>query len=342
VTAEQGGAAKGEEFVSLIRDSADLVFALIARHGIECEAVQAGWIQPAHRAGRVRLSEKRAEQWGRRGAPVEVLDRAATARITGSEMWYGGWVNRSGGRINPLAYARGLAAAALAHGAAIFTDTPALMLERAGTAWRVTTPGGAITADRVILATNAYSGDLWPGLKQTVVPVRSYQMATAPLSENVRRSILPEGHALSDTRGDLYFFRFDAGGRLVTGGALAIAAGHERRLRARIGRRLEAVFPQLEAPHFDFIWHGYVGITPDRLPHVHELAPGILAWVGCNGRGIALATAIGQVLAAASQGTPLASLPVPMSKLRPLPAHGIARRLAPAMLLLYRWRDRRG
>ena len=88
----------------------------------------------------------------------------------------------------------------------------------------------------------------------------------------------------------------------MTGGALAIAAGHERRLRARIGSRLAAVFPQLEPPRFDFIWHGYVGITPDRLPHVHELAPGLLAWVGCNGRGVALATAIGKVLAKATQG----------------------------------------
>jgi len=342
VTPEQGGPEKGEAFVRLIRDSADLVFALIARHGIACEAAQAGWIQPAHRPGRVRLSEKRAEQWGRRGAPVEVLDRDATARITGSEAWYGGWINRSGGRINPLAYARGLAAAAIGKGAAIFTGTPARTLERAGAAWRVTTPRGMITANRVILATNAYSDDLWPGLKQTVVPVRSYQMATAPLSDNIRRSILPEGHALSDTRGDLYFFRFDGHGRLVTGGALVVGAGHERRLHARIGRRLATVFPQIGQAQFDFVWHGYVGITTDRLPHIHELAPGVLSWVGCNGRGVGLATAIGRVLAEASRGASLAALPVPLSGLRPLPAHGFAKLLAPTMLLLYRWRDRRG
>src|SRR5690606_38504214 len=75
VPPELGGAEKGEALVSLIRDSASLVFDLIRKHRIEAEAVQNGWIQPAHRPSRMKLAESRVRQWGSRGAPVRLLSR---------------------------------------------------------------------------------------------------------------------------------------------------------------------------------------------------------------------------------------------------------------------------
>ena len=335
------GGAKGEEFVRLIRDSASLVFDLIRRHGIEAEAVQNGWLQPAHRQSRMAVAERRVEAWARRGAPVELLDRASMQRLTGSDHWYGGWINRSGGRINPLGYARGLASAAIAKGAAVHTRTPALAIDRAGGRWVVKAPRGKVSAERVIIATNAYSTDLWPGFREEVIPIRSYQLATAPLSDNVRRTILPEGHALSDTRGDLYFFRLDATGRLITGGALMLGIDWEHRIRERIGRRVAAVYPQLGRPEFDYVWWGYVGVTVDKAPHVHEVAPGVTGWNGCNGRGVALATAIGRELGRQATGTPWHDIPLPLSPLRPIPAYALAQRLVPAAILSRRWRDRR-
>ncbi|WP_439579427.1 NAD(P)/FAD-dependent oxidoreductase [Elioraea sp.] len=332
---------KGEAFVGLIRDSAALVFDLIRAHGIEAEAVQNGWLQPAHRPSRMALVESRVRQWGGRGAPVDLLDRAAMAALAGSEHWHGGWINRSGGRINPLAFARGLAAAAMRAGALVFTHAPAVSLMREGAAWVVRTPRGRVVADRVILATNAHSDDLWPGLRREMVPVASYQMATVPLSDNVRRTILPEGQALSDTRGDLHFFRFDAHGRLVTGGALVSGRNWRARIAARIGRRVAAVYPQLGVPRFDHVWWGYLAMTADRAPHVHELAQGVTTWIGCNGRGVALGVAIGRELARQALGTPWQRLPLLREPLRPIPAYGFARALAPLAVLERRWRDRR-
>lgn len=332
---------KGEAFVGLIRDSAALVFDLIRQHGIDAEAVQNGWLQPAHRPSRMKLVESRVRQWGSRGAPVELLDRDAMARLAGSEHWYGGWMNRTGGRINPLGLARGLAAAALRAGARVFTQSPAVALVREGAAWVVRTPRGRVVADRVILATNAYSDELWPGLRREMIPVASYQMATVPLSDNVRRTILPEGHALSDTRGDLHFFRFDAHGRLVTGGGLVIGRNWRARIVTRIGERVARVYPQLGAPRFDHVWWGHVGITADRAPHVHELAPGVTSWIGCNGRGVALGVAIGRELARQALGTKWEALPLLREKLKPIPAYGFARAIAPLAVLERRWRDLR-
>ena len=336
---EAFAAATSERFLQLVCDSSALTFDLIRRHGMDCEAVQNGWVQPAHSPGRVKLAERRAAAWARRGAPVEVLDRAGAERVTGSRFWHGGWQNRTGGKLNALAYARELGRAAIKAGATVHTQSAATAIERSGSQWRVSTQRGAVLADRVVIATHAYSDGLWPRLAQTVIPVRSYQMATAPQPESVRKSVLPQDHACSDTQGDLHFFRWDARGRLVTGGGLAIPWGFDARLRARIGERVAKVFPQLGVPAFDYLWHGCVGVTLDKVPHLHELAPGVLAWVGCNGRGVALATALGPELARACRGTPVAELGLPFTPLKPVPGHAVGRRIASLALLVYRRRD---
>ncbi|MBM3573059.1 MAG: FAD-binding oxidoreductase, partial [Alphaproteobacteria bacterium] len=108
-----------ERFVKLLVGSADLVFGLIRRHGIDCDAVQTGWIQPAHSPGRAELARRRAEQWHDAGAPAAFLDRDELAAMVGARGYHGGWINRSGGHVNPLALARGLAGAAMKAGARI-------------------------------------------------------------------------------------------------------------------------------------------------------------------------------------------------------------------------------
>ncbi len=328
-----------EPFARLVGESANFTFDLIRKHDMQCEAVQNGWVQPAHTPGRLRLTERRAREWGLLDAPVEMLDRAGVERITGSRFWHGGWQNKSGGKLNPLAYCRELARCAIGAGAVVHTATRALRVERAGLRWRVACEHGSVTAERVVIATHATTEGLWPGLAQTVFPVRSYQMATAPIPEDLRKDVLPFDHACSDTQGDLHFFRWDANGRLVTGGPLALAWKWDARQRERIGRRVSAVFPRIGVPVFDYLWHGFVGITLDRRPHAHELAPGVLAWVGCNGRGVGLAGAIGAQFARACLGTPLAELPLPFTPLSPVPGHAIGKRIASFAILLYRYRD---
>ena len=328
-----------ESFARLVGESADFTFDLIRRHGMQCDAVQNGWVQPAHTPGRLRLTERRAREWGLLGASVEMLDRAGVERITGSRFWYGGWQNKSGGKLNPLAYCRELARCAIGAGAVVHTATRAQRIERGGLQWRVVGERGEVTAERVVIATHAYSEGLWPGLAQTVFPVRSYQMATAPIPEDLRKDVLPFDHACSDTQGDLHFFRWDANGRLVTGGPLALDWDWDVRQRERIGRRVSAVFPRIGVPVFDYIWHGFVGITFDFRPHVHELGPGVLTWIGGNGRGVGLAGAIGAQFARACLGTPLAELPLPVTPLAPVFGHAIGKRIKPLAVLYYRYRD---
>jgi len=99
------------------------------------------------------------------------------------------------------------------------------------------------------------------------------------------------------------------------------------------------VFPRIGVPVFDYLWYGHVGITLDRKPHFHELGPGVLAWVGCNGRGVALATSVGAQFARACLGTSLGELPLPITPLAPVFGHAIAKHFRGFGILYYRYRD---
>jgi glycine/D-amino acid oxidase-like deaminating enzyme len=337
------GRERGERFAGLVRDSAGILFDLVRRHDIDCAAEQTGWVQPAHSPGRVtKVAERRFREWAALGAPVELLDRQQTAALLGSDAYHGAWLNRSGGHINPLALARGLAAAAIGKGARIFTQSPARSIERSADGWRVQTPRGSLRAGRVVIATNAYTDDVWPSLRREVVPVFSFQMATRPLSDNIRKALLPGRQAMSDTRGDLHFCRYTHDHRLVTGAPLLWRGDMDRRLRAHVAQRLCGLFPQLGEVEFDHLWCGYVGMTADYFPRLHELAPGVATWIGCNGRGVALAVAMGPELARWAAGrAKIDELALPATPLQPIPAHALARGLARGMLWIYRRRDAR-
>jgi glycine/D-amino acid oxidase-like deaminating enzyme len=214
-----------------------------------------------------------------------------------------------------------------------------------GDRWIVTTARGQVSARALLLATNAYTDAVTPGLApqiaREVVPVLSWQMATGPSGDNVRRTILPDRAAMSDTHGELYFARYDARHRLVTGGALVNPVNGSERLKPYVAARLKTLFPTIGDVRFDYVWNGAIGMTRDYLPHLHRLGPNGYAWAGCNGRAVALAIALGREFARAIQGAPEAELGLPFSEPAPIPLHGLVRRLAPLMLLELKRRDRR-
>ncbi len=335
--------AAGEQFVALLRDSASMLFDLARRYQINAEQEQTGWVQPVHSPGRIRIAERRVRQWSKYGAAVELLSRDQARDMLGSDAWYGGFWNKTGGHINPLALARGLARAVLDRGGRIYTHSPATSFRRHNGRWLVKTAKGEITARALILATNAYTGEfsksLMPQMAKEVMPVLSWQMATQPLSETARKTVIPGRQAMSDTHGELYFARYDARNRLVTGGA--VIGNRPERLKLIVAERLRRLWPQIGPIEFDFVWNGYVGMTTDFLPRIHRLGPDAYGWTGCNGRAVALSIALGDELSKAVRGVPEVDLALPFSEPAAIPAHGLLRRLAPLMLMLYRRRDAR-
>ncbi|MCO5733420.1 FAD-binding oxidoreductase [Rhizobium sp. SSA_523] len=331
---------RGTRFIQLVKGAADRLFDLVDRYGIDCDARRNGWLQPAHTPGRAKRVAGLAAQWAATGAPAAALSAEDAARQLGTDVYFGGWEHRGGGHINPYAFTCGLARAAVSEGAVVYEESPAMRLERDGDGWIVETPKGRVRAPKVALTTAAYTGDLWPELRRSIVPVTSYQAATDPLG-HLAETILPNDEASSDTRMDLRYFRKDREGRLVSGGALAIQFAAARRLPAMVGRRLKEMFPALPDNPMTSFWGGRIAMTTDRLPRLHRRGDGICAWIGCNGRGLALACAMAPVLADAIEGVSDDELALRPSPPPQVPFHAFVSRAARLILPWYRFRDSR-
>jgi len=315
------GPEAGRRMWQLSGGAADLVFELIARHKIACHAQQSGWISAAPTEGGLSALRVRVDQWQRRGAPVEILDRQRVAELTGTTCYAGGLLDRRAGTLQPLAYVRGLARAAKQAGATMHGRSAVTRIESRGSEWRAVTSAGTVTAGKIILATNAYTDDLWPDLRRTLIPVQSYQVATRPLPDDIRRRVLPGGQAVSDLRRILFYFRLDPDGRLLMGGRGPLNDTGDPALFARLEAASVRFFPQIGKPEWEHRWSGRVALTADHLPHLHEPRPGALIGLGYNGRGVAMATVMGKLLAERALGASSKEVGWPVTPITPIPFH---------------------
>ena len=308
------GLVHGERLLTSLGHAPQVVYDLVARHAIACEINPVGTLHCAVGPKGMADITARATQWQRRGADVELLDRAAAASLIGSDAYTGALLDRRAGTIQPLAYVRGLAAAAMGAGAMIFTRSPVVSAEPSGGRWVAATAQGRVSAEWVVVATNAYTQAPWPSVRSELIHFPYFNFATTPLSDNLRRSILPERQGAWDTRDVLSSYRFDATGRLVFGsvGALRGTGAPVHRMWAK--RELKRLFPQLGDVAFEDEWYGFIGMTTDSVPRFHRLAPNVLSFSGYNGRGIAPGTVFGRILAQLVVGEIAeADLPLPVS-----------------------------
>ncbi|WLH49582.1 NAD(P)/FAD-dependent oxidoreductase [Pseudomonas tolaasii] len=334
------GPERAEPLIATVSNSADLVFKLIEKHGIDCAPVRKGWMQVSYTEKGVNGLHARADQWARRGVPVQRLDAAAVASRMGSEAFAGGWLDGRAGAIQPLAYARGLVGAALAAGVRIHGQSAVTGLQRQASGWQLHTASGAqVSADQVVLATNGYSGNLWPGMAQSILAANSFIVATKPLSGRAADSILPGQETVSTAQRLLLYFRKDSHGRLLMGGRGLFNDPTAPTDFAHLERSLALLFPQLERLEFEYRWAGRIAITRDFMPHVHEPAPGLTLALGCNGRGIALCTSLGQQLAGRLCERN-AEFAYPVTPLQRLPMHGLQRFYIGAGVAWYSLLDR--
>ena len=308
------GPVHGERVLDLLGKAPRLVFDLVEKHGMACEAETAGTLHcGVGEKGRIELAE-RARQWQARGAAVELLDAATTASMVGSTAYSSALLDHRAGTIQPLAYVRGLAAAAQAAGAEILTDSPVESFAEQGVGWRVTTAGGTVMADWIVVATNAYTSAPWPEIRAEIMHLPYFNIATTPLSDNLKRSILPGRQGAWDTKGILSSFRFDRAGRLVIGSVGALRGTGTAIHRRWARRSLQKLFPQIGEVSFEAEWYGQIGMTVDSLPRFHRLARNVVSFSGYNGRGIAPGTAFGKVLAEHIAGLRSeADLPLPVT-----------------------------
>jgi len=307
------GAQAGERLNSTLATAPDRVFGLIERFGIACNARRNGTLHLAHAPRGFAQLEKRHAQQARRSAPVTLLDAEETRARTGSGAFHGALHDARAGTIQPLAYARGLARAAQGQGARIFENSPALSAIRHGGHWVVRTSGGKLRSKALLVATNAYHRPVGDMAIPKVPQVNFFQLATAPLGDNIARDILPGGEGCWDTAMIMSALRRDAAGRVILGGMgddVGIQAGWAR-------RKLAQLYPQLADTAITHAWAGRISMTSDHLPRILRIGASGLSIFGYSGRGIAPGTAFGQSAARALLSGDESALP-----LDPVDAHG--------------------
>ena len=322
------GDARGSALINALADAPGYVMSLVERHRIRCEATRSGTIHAAHSPRGYEDLARRAEEWHRLGAPVDLLSRAEASARIGSTAFHGGLLDHRAGTINPMGYARGLARAALGAGARISVGVAARRLRRDNGRWIVETDRGRVSAPAVVLGTNAYTDDLWPGLKRTFTVIHFFQVATIPLGDRTG-FILSGGQGLWDTARIMFSLRRDAFGRLVVGSMGSVIGGRNGLSRRWAARRIRRLFPGLGTVDIETAWHGSIAMTPDHLPRIYRLADGLYTPIGYNGRGITPGTIFGKAMAELLAGGREDELPLPVSEPRPAAA-------APFMSQVYR------
>lgn len=319
------GSAEATRLNTALGAAPALVFATIDKYGIDCQDTRTGTLHMAHNAKGLADLRSRVEQWQRRGAPVELLTGKACEDACGTDRIAGAVLDHRAGTVNPMAYVSGLALNVAARGGELYGESPVSGLRRTADGWQVSTAGGSVQAEKVIIASNAYTEGDWTEVQRHIFAGYYYQVASVPLEGAAQAEILKGGQGSWDTRTVLSSIRRDAQGRLVLG-SLGNAGNYPLWfIRQWADRIQQHYFPQLgNQVEWECTWTGRIGFTPDHLLRLLEPAPGLLAATGFNGRGVTTGTLVGKCFADYLLGdNDPQALPVSFSTSQPAPGNAL-------------------
>jgi glycine/D-amino acid oxidase-like deaminating enzyme len=308
--ASRWGVKEARKFFDAQLSGGRLVRSIAADEGFDLEIAGEGEHYIAHRPARwhelenykgtvQRLFGERWELW-RKAEMEERLLRSPEAHGCLVVPHYFGF--------NPMRYVRGFAAATAARGARVHPGTPVTAWQRADGRHRLVTPGGVVTAQRVLYATNGYTPEgLDPLLAGRLLPALSSIIVTRPLSAAEQTAQGWTRPALiADTRKLLFYIRLLRDGRLLFGsrGGLDASPTAFAARRAWMERRLGEIFPAWREVAIDHAWWGLVCLSRDLLPHLGWLDEGrtVLGAWAYHGGGTGFGTMFGRAAAARLAG----------------------------------------
>lgn len=311
------GKKYGDRLNHFLSAAPDLVYGLIDKHQIKCEARRNGTLHLAHSAAGMKAIEERAWQINARGGNVTLLDGAETFKLTAAKNYLGAIHDMRAGTIQPLEYCHGLSLAAMAAGASIYTGSPALSVRFKRGKWHIKTAKGFVIARKVLLASNAYLINILPEIRASYTPLYYCQMATDPLSEDQLKHYLPGKNGTWDTRMVMRSYRSDEAGRIIIGTIGNIYNDRAPLFQSWANKMVRETFPKIGPVNWQYKWAGRLACPPNHIPNLHDLGQGLYSISGFSGRGIAPATAFGRIMADYLLGETLSKdLPLPLSPVK--------------------------
>ncbi|MGA9659240.1 MAG: FAD-binding oxidoreductase [Asticcacaulis sp.] len=294
------GPDTARQFWDMAEDARKDLYALIRTHAIDCD-LKPGLIHAWHKPGFKADDEAyirlvRAYNY----EEISLLDRQQTAYELGTDVYYGGLLDRGGGHLHPLKLALGLAKAAALQGAQLFENSHVQSYRRIAKGIHLRLDNGAtLTCQRLLICGNGYMEGLSEEIDRHVMPINNFILTTEPLSDP---AILPHDFAASDSRFVVNYWRKTPDNRLLFGGGENYTPWFPKDLKTFVRRNMLKIYPQLADIRISHAWGGTLAITMSRAPFVRKLAPDIWTSAGYSGQGLVLATYFGKLLSRAVTG----------------------------------------
>ncbi len=282
----------------------------IVREGsIDCSFTRCGHVQAAYRPGHLEALKKEQIVLAEKCRyETRLLTAEALQGELRSKLYCGGLLDPDSAGIQPAQFMAGLAGMAAQAGVELHSGMDVLGIGRQSGRFVVHTSRKTILADEIVAATNGYTGSQLPWLQRRIVPVDSLIIATEAMPPQETRALIPQNRVISDTKRFLYYFRLSPDSkRLIFGGRPRCMHKGLRHNAGRMYQDMCRVFPQLHSIGLSHAWTGKVGFTRDFLPHLGK-AEGLWYALGYGGHGVALATYLGDRLAAWMQDRDEASV----------------------------------
>ncbi|MEH6566318.1 MAG: FAD-binding oxidoreductase [Halopseudomonas sp.] len=273
----------------------------VAKYNIQCD-LKDGGVFAAFNDKQMGHLEAQKKLWERYGhTQLEMLDEQRIREVVNTELYVGGMLDMSGGHIHPLNLVLGEAAAVESLGGVIHEHSRVTRIDQ-GAKPVVHTDQGQVVANYVVVAGNAYLGNLLPQLAAKSMPCGTQVITTEPLSEELAQSLLPQDYCVEDCAYLLDYYRLSGDKRMIFGGGVVYGARDPADVEALVRPNLIKTFPQLKDVKIDYAWTGNFLLTLSRLPQVGRIGDNIYYSQGCSGHGVTYTHLAGKILAEALRG----------------------------------------
>lgn len=308
------GKTHGQRLITSLSKAPHAVFDLINTYQIQCNAVQNGTLHCAHSAKGFEDLIKRHSQWKALSAPVDLLGAQETQTLIGTSLYHGALWHRRAGTIQPMAYCRGLARAAVAQGAKIYEHSRVLSVKKNQGLWQAAMQHGSVKAPKVLFCTNAYQDNIHQEPRAKTTIVNYFQAVTNNISDNQWAKILVQGQGFWDTASIMTSLRRSVDKRLILG-AMGAPIGLGRRLHLNWAKRkLKSLFPLLTDVSLEAFWFGEIAMSNNYIPKIQRLSGQSYEIFGFSGRGIGPGTLLGTAMAKYLVTEDEAYLPLPITQ----------------------------
>ncbi|MET3105797.1 gamma-glutamylputrescine oxidase [Oxalobacteraceae bacterium GrIS 2.11] len=295
------GKELAKPLAEMMFEGAQIIRERVAKYQIQCDLKSGGVYAALSRKKVKALEEQQAlwEKWGNQD--LQLIDnKSAIKQLVNTDRYQAILVDKSGGHFHPLNLSLGEAAAFEQNHGVIYENSAVTKIER-GANPLVHTAQGQVKAKFVIVACNAYIGELEPKLAKMSMPCGTQVITTEPLGQ-LADEIIPSDYCVEDNNFLLDYYRLSGDKRLIFGGGVIYGARDPAHIESILRPNMCKVFPQLKNTKIDYGWTGNFLLTLSRMPEVGKLSDNIYYSQGCSGHGITFTHLIGRLLSEAIRG----------------------------------------